>query len=394
MKIVHVENYFDPSAGYQINELLRVQKAGVRQVLITSNNMSVFHKNHDPDKDSNFEKHYKVKIIRLEVLFSYSFRLILKNLWKEINQEKPDILFLHGIGDFRDISLFLPRASYITVRDCHMSWIATKNKYYFIFTKVFSAFIAPIINNNSRYKKVFALGAEEYEYLRRIGIKNHKIEMLPHGYSKHFMYFDSLGRDIVRKKISLVKNDILISYIGKFDYAKRPDLIFDIFNIFDKKYLSSKNLHFLFAGPQDQNYMEEIFNVRLNNFKANNMVSVLPPVDFEYLKDYFSASDICIWPKETTLSSIHAQVCGAKVVMEDHVSNRERVLDQGCLFRPNDIAGANKVLGNLIDKNSLIRSTGFTIDDKLAQREYSHQLNKLLILVKKIESVKPERCLI
>jgi len=380
IKIVHVENYFDPSAGYQINELLRVKKDGVKQVLITSNIMSLFHKNLDLNKDRYFEKTYGVKIIRLKSIFSYSSRLYLKNLRKTISRERPDILFLHGIGDFRDIFLFLPRFSCITVRDCHMSWIATKNRHFFIFAKVFSALIAPIINGNSIYERIFALGAEEYEYLKHLGINNKKIDMLPHGYSKNFMHYDSGGRIAIRSKLTLTSTSLLISYIGKLDYAKRPDIIFDIFNIFDKEYLSNNNLHFLFVGPQDKHYMENIFDVGLNMFKAKNIVSLLPPVNYEKLKDYFSASDICIWPKETTLSSIHAQVCGAKVVMEDHLSNRERVLDQECLFKPNDITGASKILDRLINGKSFKRNSELTIGDKLGQREYSNQLNMLLSL--------------
>jgi len=42
-----------------------------------------------------------------------------------------------------------------------------------------------IINSSNKYAKVYALGNEEYEYLRALGI-NKKIDMLPHGYNKDF----------------------------------------------------------------------------------------------------------------------------------------------------------------------------------------------------------------
>ena len=46
MKIVHVEDYFDPTAGYQINELLYAGKDLKDEVyLVTFTDMTPFHKN-------------------------------------------------------------------------------------------------------------------------------------------------------------------------------------------------------------------------------------------------------------------------------------------------------------------------------------------------------------
>ena len=57
LKIVHVEDYFDPTAGYQINELLNAGKNYKDEVyLITSYDMSPFHKKFNNDLDIEHQK--------------------------------------------------------------------------------------------------------------------------------------------------------------------------------------------------------------------------------------------------------------------------------------------------------------------------------------------------
>ncbi|MDE4541338.1 hypothetical protein [Thermoanaerobacterium sp. R66] len=67
MNIVHIEDYFDPTAVYQINELLIASKEFNDNVfLITSTDMSPFHKMVDVNKDKEFEQKTGVKIYRLK----------------------------------------------------------------------------------------------------------------------------------------------------------------------------------------------------------------------------------------------------------------------------------------------------------------------------------------
>ena len=119
-----------------------------------------------------------------------------------------------------------------------------KNKfrkiYYFLYKIIFSR----IINNTNKYEKIFALGREEYEYLKKIGIKDDKIDFLYHGYDKNIMYFDENERKNIRDKYKILEDEILISYIGKFNYSKRPDLIFDILNNLDSQYIKEKKSSF------------------------------------------------------------------------------------------------------------------------------------------------------
>lgn len=375
MRIIHVEDYFDPTAGYQINELLNASKAFEDEVfLITSNSMEPFHKTVDKSKDIDFELRTGIKIIRLNLKFKISSRIVLKNLHKTIDALNPDVVFFHGIGDFKDLMLWKKKKSYKVIRDCHMSWIASQNKFRKIYYKLFKILFSKIINKTNKYYKIYALGREESQYLKAIGISDEKIDYLFHGYNDENMFYDADARDKIRKVYGVSENEILISYIGKFDEIKSPDLVIDIVNGLDENY--KKNINLLFLGPKEVNYMEN-FNNKIKNVQDQIKIIIDESKPFNELKNFFSASDICIFPKECTLSSIHAQVCNCNVIMEKHESNIERVIDKENLYRIGDINDATRVLKNIIDEKLILEKIEKT-NHKLDERNYKNQIIKFM----------------
>lgn len=374
MRIVHVEDYFDPTAGYQINELLIASKDFDDEVyLITSRDMSPFHKEVDIKKDQEFEQKTNVKIIRLDAIFKLSSRLILKGLKKVIEELHPDVVYMHGIADFKDLQLWGKKKNYKIIRDCHMSWVASKNKLRHVFFAAYRLFFASIINRTNKYDVIYALGEEECEYLKNLGIRDNKIDYLPHGYNGSIMYYDEVERNRIREQYGFHSNEIVIAYIGKFNYSKRPDLIADIINCIDEQYITSNKLRLLFIGPQDKNYMG-FFNNKLDSIKNKVRFVIDNSKPFEELRMYYSASDICIFPKETTLSSIHAQVCGCPVIMEDHKSNRERVIKQDNLFQSDNFNQAADMLKRTVSNHEYQKSNH---EHRLSHREYRNQIEKL-----------------
>ncbi|MGO4928330.1 glycosyltransferase family 4 protein [Fundicoccus sp. Sow4_F4] len=372
-----MEDYFDPNAGYQINELLIANKKNRSNddvILITSNDMSPFHKNVDNTKDIYFENETGAKIIRLEVKFKYSSRIIMKNLFNTINKLNPDIVYLHGIGDFKDLRLLKKKPKYTVVRDCHMSWVASKNRFRKLYYKLFKLVFANIINNTDKYKKIFALGNEEYQYLKLIGIEDHKISYLRHGYNDTVIFFDPDGRKEIRNKYDFKHKDIVISYIGKFNDSKEPDLIFDIVERFLHLQEDYRLIKLLFIGPKEDKYMNK-FNMKLDKMKDKLEIIVDDSKKYSDLKRYYSASDICIFPKETTLSSIHAQICGCPVIMENHISNQERVVNNNNLFVPGDFSQAAQILKKIIDEKEYIKNNQYL--RALSDREYGKQIVKI-----------------
>lgn len=374
MKIIHIEDYFDPTAGYQINELLIASKdLGDEVILITSKDMSPFHKQVELEKDKKFEIDTGIAIYRLDTVYKLSNRLILKNLKGKIEEINPDVVFMHGIGDFKDLQLWNKKTNYKIIRDCHMSWIASKNKLRHIYYLFYRLFFASIVNRTNKYEIIYALGEEEYEYLKKIGIHDDKIDYLRHGYNDLIMYFDENERNFIRDKYKFNDRDVIISYIGKFDYYKKPDLIIDIISKFDEKYLTANNLKLLLIGPKDESYMNDFYK-KLEKIKNKIPIVIDDSKPFCELRKYYSASDIVIFPKETTLSSIHAQVCGCHVIMENYKSNVERVVNKNNLYQIDNIGEAYNILIRIIEDKKLNKKNNY--ECKLKNREYKNQIKK------------------
>lgn len=377
LTIVHVEDNFNPTAGYQINELL-IQNQCFKDnvILISTFDMKPFHKKYNAEADQLFEKNNNVKIIRKRYCLKISSRYLYWNLFRSIEKLSPDIVYLHGVGDFKDLILWRKKRKYIIVRDSHMSWVASKNKFAKLFYTVFKKLFSPNINKKNKYETLFALGVEEKEYLNALGVSNNKIRMLPHGYNKNTMFFSENQRSIMRHELGISSEKIVISYIGKFNFAKKPDIIFDIVEKLDEATKSKIILNFV--GPKDFNYMK-FFNQKHNSFSSVKVL-IQDASPFSELYKHYSMSDICIFPKETTLSSIHAQVCGCEVIMEKHNSNRERVVNNENLFPIDNIEAASKILKNVINSRAFDNRERYLTS--LEYREYSNQVKEIRSLVK------------
>lgn len=379
-KIIYVEDYFDSSAGYQINELIKVTPNNIELILITSVDMSPFYKIYDEsekEKDRLFSEKYGVKIIRLDVRLKIGTRIILKNLKRTIKKINPYAVFLHGFGDFKDIQfLIAPKLKYKIYRDCHMSWVASKNKYAKYLYKTYALSLALIINYTNKYSKIYALGCEEKEYIKALGINEKKISVLPHGYNDTVFYLDENLRKITRKNLGIERDEILISYIGKFDSKKEPHINLEIFNSLGEKFIKEHKIKILFLGPKEKEYMDNVFNKRLEKASYIDNIIMLPRKKVEELNQYYNASDICMWPKETTLSSIHAQIAGSKIIMENHKSNQERVIENEFLFEIGNLEDAKNKLSNLIKK---LEDKKYKLNLKLFEsREYKNIIKKLI----------------
>lgn len=380
MRIIYVEDYFDSEAGYQINEMLKI-KTKNEIFLICTKDMGPFHKVYNKlqeEKDREFENRFNIKIIRLDIAFKIGGRVIYQDLIKEIRKIEPNVLFLHGIGDFKDAYfLLLKKKNYLIFRDCHMSWVASRNKFAKLYYRFFANTFAKIINNSLKYEKIYSLGSEETEYLTAIGIKKQRIEMLPHGYNKNIYFQSDELRKKVRNELELKEKTILISYVGKFDSYKKPHIALEIYQELGKNFIEKMDLKFLFLGPKDDNYMENFFYPILEKMNFKDRIIILPGRKSEELNEIYNASDICIWPQETTLSSIHAQATGRVCIMENHTSNQERVIDDENLYEIGNIASGVKKLKQVIEKNEYKKDNIKRYEDFLSKREYHYQIENL-----------------
>lgn len=380
MKIIYVEDCFNPIASYQINEILKQPHGKFEKVLITSLDMSPFHKELSFKEDEEFSKKYDVKIIRLPIKFKISGRRWLKGLYQVIKKENADIIYMHGIIDFKDVINILNKQKALLFRDCHMSWSAVSHKNPELFYRIVKYCIAFPIQLLNKYEKIYSLGVEETQYLETVGFKKGNIEIFEHGYNESEYFYSCDERKKIRNELGLTEDDILISYVGKFDDEKKPDILLDLIQKLSKEYIENKRLYFLFLGPQNEEYMKKKFEVKLKNLaEKRKKIKILPGRKAQDLREIYSGTDICFWPKQTTLSSIHAQACQTVVVMENELSNKERVLEQENLYQKNNIEEAILKIQNIIEKSNYLKEKKEWYKESLESREYAKKMKKKIL---------------
>ena len=136
-----------------------------------------------------------------------------------------------------------------------------------------------------------------------------------------------------------------MGYVGKLDSIKQPDLIFDILEKLDEEL--KRRIKILIVGNFSRDYEDQFLSKVRNSYFSDKIVYERAQ-PYSNLFKYYSALDICIWPKETTLSSIHSQVCRTIPIMEDHESNRERVIYDKYLYKINDTNDASRAVKQAI----------------------------------------------
>ncbi|MBV8660649.1 MAG: glycosyltransferase family 4 protein [Candidatus Dependentiae bacterium] len=328
MNIVHVEDFFHPEAGYQLNMLAPLQvKQGHTVTIITAELDKIpeylkgfFGEDQINLKDNHFEKETGVKVIRVPLLIHYSGRAIFKfSIFKKIAAIKPDILFAHGIDSATGMlfSVFSKWLSYPVISDCHMVEIASKNKFNKYFRKFFSYFIAPIIiKNNIHIIRLF-----DDDYVERcLGVPLSQTTYHQYGTDTTFFKPCDLNRKLIRDELGLGHDEFVVVYAGKMDDAKGG--LFFSNAILDKfETTNNKTISFLIIGNTNGEYEENVNSIFK---KSANKISRIPTQKYRDLLKYYQAADIAIYPKQCSMSFFEAQSCGLPVIFENNNINISR----------------------------------------------------------------------
>ena len=92
MRIVQIEDFFHPDAGYQVNILAKYFAKKGHEVVVVTAEMekipdeltSFFGKDNIDEKDRHYEQEYNVRIVRVPVKKYFSGRVIYKKCLKKI----------------------------------------------------------------------------------------------------------------------------------------------------------------------------------------------------------------------------------------------------------------------------------------------------------------------
>lgn len=220
IKIVHICQEWNSNYSYQENVLpFYHQKSGNEVVVLTSEYSSF---NNEKKEGIHYERGIKIERLKTTFYFKHRF-VIFKNIYKELEKEKPDYIFFHGIysPDIPKIIKYKKKYNCKFVLDNHADLdnsgknIIWRKIYYENFLTVFHSIYEKYID------KYFGVTPKRCRFLAKyIKIKKEKIELLPLGTDTYEVEKIKINKEEFLKKYSL-ENLKIISFGGKITPNKK-----------------------------------------------------------------------------------------------------------------------------------------------------------------------------
>ncbi|WP_346880197.1 glycosyltransferase family 4 protein [Clostridium sp. UBA3061] len=327
MNIVHIEDFFHPDAGYQINILPKyMAKQGNKVTIVTSkmdkvpNDLTAFFGKDDIERrDAEYYRMTGVTIIRLKINGFISGRAVFtKDIFKVIENLKPDILYVHGNDTLTAMRylLRLKKIDYPLVMDSHMLEMASVNRFNKVFRVIYKKFFAPKLIKNS----IPVIRTTDDRYVEKfLGIPLQQCPSISFGSDILLFHPDKTVKSNFRKENDIHENDFVIVYTGKIDEFKGGMLLAEAFQ---KKFETKRSVVLIVVGNANGEYGKEVEQVLE---KSKNRVIRFPTQKYNDLPKFYQVSDLSIFPRQCSLSFYDAQACGLPVLSEDNSINIDRV---------------------------------------------------------------------
>jgi len=342
VKIVHVEDCFLPTSGYQLNFLAKWNVIHGHEVtVIASDSLAPwtnvgFCTEQLEEMDRDYESKFGVKILRVHSYRRISGReFIGKKLFEIVDAEKPDIVMVHGFDTLTGLRFIwkLGKLKYPMISDCHMYPVASKNHFAKLFKSYVKTFITPRIE---KYRlKIAAIStATKHFMINSYSIPEYLIPIIPFGTDTDLFKPDKEQRKIARKNLGIPENSFVIVYTGKITKDKKVVLLAKAF----KQHIQQnheKTSYLIMVGSGSGEYYDNVVKT-LAPVKAH--VRFVPTQKVWNLPQYYQAADIAVWPGACSLSFFDAQACGLPVIAENIAGNDERLsYNNGWLFESDNV---------------------------------------------------------
>lgn len=378
MHIVHIEDFFHPSAGYKYNIISKYMVKFGHKVTIISPSLekrndiltSFFGKDNIEELDKKFKDDYGVEIIRLNVKKYFRSRALydLKELSNVIQNLKPNILSV-GIEIVPAYYFLLKykKLGFPMVLDCHNIKEATTFVLAPLHHLIHRIVFTPIIKKN----KITVIRCFDDNYIEEcLGIPIDNSPIVSFGSDLSLFHPNNNVYNEFRKEHNLSSEDIVFVYMGKLDDSKGGNLLAESFF---NKFNTNKKVCLIVVGNNNNErpeYIEKLFN------NSQNIIIRFPTQKYIDMPRYYQMADVALFPRQCSLSFFDAQACGLPVVLEDLDINRERVSHtNGMIFDSGDVASFRSCIQRFIDmsKYELKEMSNKSIDYIKLNYDYSNK---------------------
>ncbi len=353
MRIVQIEDFFHPDAGYQINILSKYMSKYGHEVFIITGEIekapeqlaSFFGKEDTIFRDNEFYNATGVKIIRLPIVRYVSGRAVFrKGIYDFIDDLKPDILYVHGNDTLVAIQylLRLRKLKYPLIMDSHMLEMASENRFSKVFHWGYKKFITPIIIKN----KITVIRTQDDPYVEKfLGVPLGQAPWISVGSDVLLFYANEKRKMRFREKYSIPASNKVAVYIGKLDEAKGGKILAQAF---EKKILvdNGRSVTLIVVGNTSGEYGKEVDKILS---RSENQILRFPTQKYIDLAKYYQVADFAVFPRQCSLSFYDAQACRLPVIAEDNNINLDRLShENGFCFNSESVESLREKIFQLL----------------------------------------------
>ena len=352
MKIVHIEDYFHPDAGYQLNILAKyLVKFGHEVTVITAEMDKIpdyltafFGRDHIEERDRAYEEAFGVKIIRLPLRKFLSGRAIFfgKQLMQTVKACQPDVLFVHGNDTVSGMWATRKRKKFgcPIVLDSHMLEMASENPLRKLFRSYYKMRITPTVKKAG----LTVIRTQDDAYVEKcLGIPLAQAPWISYGSDTMLFHPDMAQRAAFRAEHGIGEDAFVVVYAGKLDEAKGGKLLADL----SCKHLNtSREVVYLVVGNTSGEYGAE---VEKRFAESPYRVLRFPTQKYRDLARFFQVADLAVFPKQCSLSFYDVQACGLPVLFENNNINVDRCSHQnGWVYQMGDVDAMHAKLEEIL----------------------------------------------
>lgn len=352
MKIVHVEDFFHPDAGYQINILPKYLVRQGHKVTILTGEMekmpehltAFFGRDHMEERDRAYEQAYGVKIVRLPLRAFVSGRAFFApGLMDAIRAEQPDILYVHGNDTVTGMWATWNRKKFgcPLVLDSHMLEMASENRLRNLFRLFYKAFVTPIVKKEG----LTVIRTQDDPYVEKcLGIPLRQAPWISYGSDTLLFHPDEAVKSAFRKEHGISEDAFVVVYAGKLDESKGGKLLSELTA---RPLNTDREVVYVVVGNATGDYgreVEETFE------KSPYRVLRFPTQKYADLAPFFQCADLAVFPRQCSLSFYDVQACGLPVLSEDNNINADRCSHHnGWNFKADDVEDFHAMLERVVN---------------------------------------------
>jgi glycosyltransferase involved in cell wall biosynthesis len=379
MHIVHLIDYYQPQLGYQEAFLAHAHVALGHTVDVVTSERYAPH----PQYQTTWQPVLGPRILvpgiyadagarvhRLPITFERNGRLWLRGMESYLQQQRPELLLVHGMGSLTAVRALLARPRFNRdlrlVFDSHANEVNSLHPLRRGFYAAYRRLLTPLFL--ARADAIVAIDESSKAFLiGECGVPADRITIIPMGADTTLFHPEPGARVALRAELGIGEDDPVLIYAGKIQRRKGVHLLtaaaLQLVPTFP-------GLNVILVGGGDPDYITEI-QAGLSRSGEGQRFHWIGMVPNRQLYRYYSASDVSVWPLQVSIGTLEAQACGLPLIVADEPVLRERVNSQtGLLYKAGDMPDLVSKISTLVGNPVMRRQMGHN-GRQLIERELS-----------------------